>query len=131
MPRLRFDPRSRRGILASAGHPPALRVSTGGATPLEARGPLLGTFEDRFLTVELSLAPGDALVFYTDGITEARRGAELFGERRLLEVVDGLGGRPAAAIAEAVRTAVREFAGVLRDDFEVLVVRSEQGAAGG
>ena len=92
---LRFDPRTRRGVLASAGHPPAIRLSAGGAMPLEARGPLLGTFDDRFLTVELSLAPGDALVFYTDGITEARRGAELFGERRLLQVVEAwAAGRP-------------------------------------
>jgi serine phosphatase RsbU (regulator of sigma subunit) len=120
---LRFDPRTRQGRLASGGHPPPIRLSAGGVTPLEARGPLLGTFPDRFAAVDLSLAPGDALVFYTDGITEARLAGELFGERRLQEVVGGLYGKGATAIAEAVRVAALEFAGVLRDDFEVLVLR--------
>jgi PAS domain S-box-containing protein len=120
---LKFDPRTRQGRLASGGHPPAIRLSAAGAAPVEARGPLLGTFEDRFAAVDLTLAPGDALVLYTDGITEARRAGELFGERRLQQVVGGLSGKPAAAIAEAVRAAALEFAGVLRDDFEILVLR--------
>ena len=120
---LRFDPRTLRGRLASGGHPPAIRLSAGGVVPLEARGPLLGTFDDRFAAVDLSLDPGDALVLYTDGITEARRAGELFGERRLQEVLGGLYGQEATAIAEAVREAALEFAGVLRDDFEILVLR--------
>ena len=120
---LRFDPGTRRGRLASGGHPPAIRLSADGALPLEARGPLLGTFEDRFATVDFGLDPGDALVLYTDGITEARRAGELFGERRLREVVGGLYGKGAPAIAEAVRAAALDFAGVLRDDFEILVLR--------
>ena len=121
---LQFDPRTRRGRLASGGHPPAIKLSAAGATALEARGPLLGTFADRFAAVDLTLAPGDAIVLYTDGITEARRAGELFGERRLQRVVGDLYGKPAAAIAEAVRAAALEFAGVLRDDFEILVLRA-------
>jgi GAF domain-containing protein/anti-sigma regulatory factor (Ser/Thr protein kinase) len=126
---LALDPASGRVVLASAGHPPAIHLSRDGARPVDqARGPLLGLLDDAdeapvLATAELRLAPDDALVLSTDGVIEARREGELFGERRLLDVVAGLHGRTAAAIAAAVRDAAREFAGTLRDDLEVLVVR--------
>lgn len=65
----------------------------------------------------------DYLVLYTDGVTEARRGGELFGEQRLLEVVGGLRGRSAQELAEGVRDAVLDFAGRLRDDLQAVVLR--------
>ena len=126
---LALDPTSGRVRLASAGHPPAIHLARDGATPIQqARGPLLGlgdgSDEARVPRLaELRLAADDALVLYTDGVIEARRAGEQFGERRLLDVVAGLHGRTAAAIAAAVRDAAQAFAGTLRDDLEVLVVR--------
>ena len=50
-------------------------------------------------------------MLYTDGVTEARRGSELFGEQRLLEAVSDLRGRSAQEVAEGVRDAALAFAG--------------------
>ncbi len=51
---------------------------------LEVNGTLLGVLPEPALAeVELDLAPGDAVVLYTDGVTEARQGSEQFGEARL------------------------------------------------
>ena len=64
----------------------------------------------------------DYLVLYTDGVTEARRGGELLGEQRLLEIVVGLRGRSAQEVAEGVRYAAAAFAGRLSDDLQVVVL---------
>ena len=65
----------------------------------------------------------DYLVLYTDGVTEARRDRELFGERRLTEVVAELRGGSAQAVADGVRDAALAFGGRLRDDLQVVVLR--------
>jgi serine phosphatase RsbU (regulator of sigma subunit) len=65
----------------------------------------------------------DYLVLYTDGVTEARREGDLVGEQRLLEAVSGLRGRSAHEAAAGVRDAAFAFAGRLRDDLQVVVVR--------
>ena len=62
-------------------------------------------------------------MLYTDGVTEARRGAELLGEHRLLETVRGLRGRSAQEVAEGARDTALAFAGKLRDDLQVVVLR--------
>jgi transposase len=72
---------------------------------------------------QATLGPGDYLVLYTDGVTEARRGGILFGETRLAAAVRGLFDRSPQELAEDVRAAAAEFAGSLEDDLEVLVVR--------
>ena len=70
------------------------------------------------------LAPGDALVLYTDGVTEARRGGVMFGEDRLQGLLSGLAGRPADEIARGVEEAVvAHHGGPLGDDLAVLVLR--------
>ena len=69
------------------------------------------------------LAIDDYLVLYTDGVTEARRDGEMFGEPRLLETVAGLRGRSAQEVAEGVRDAVVAFSGSLRDDLQLIVLR--------
>ena len=88
-----------------------------------AYGPPLGSFEGPYESAHATLARDDCLVLYTDGVTEARRGSELFGEERLLDVVAGLRGRSAQEVAEGVRDAALAFAGRLRDDLQVVVLR--------
>ena len=70
------------------------------------------------------LTPGDALVLFTDGVTEARRDGILFGDDRLRELLSGLAGRPAAEIAAAIEGAAIAFqGGPLADDLAAVVVR--------
>ena len=59
--------------IASAGHFPILRSSKNGVTPLEATGLPLGMFStSRYFVHRARLEPGDSLLLYTDGISEAR-----------------------------------------------------------
>ena len=60
-------------------------------------------------------------MLYTDGVTEARRAGEMFGEERLLATVSALRGRSAQEVAEGVRYAAATYAGSLSDDLQVVV----------
>ena len=113
--------------LASAGHCPPLLLSGGRAEEVRAPGGLLGLGEDIPAgEVRRDLARGDALVLYTDGIVEARRDGELFGEERLRAAVEGCAGATPAEIAACVQEAVAAFApGEPADDQALLVLRVE------
>jgi serine phosphatase RsbU (regulator of sigma subunit) len=63
------------------------------------------------------------VILFSDGVTEARRGAELFGERRIIEVLRPLSGRTAHALAGRLRDAALEHAGRLTDDVQILAFR--------
>jgi sigma-B regulation protein RsbU (phosphoserine phosphatase) len=119
----------RRGVLVrlcSAGHVPA-RVCRADGTVHQfgAVGQPLGLFRDVELEdSRLTLHPGDILLLHTDGVTEARRGADFFGETRLCQLLAGSRDHSAAEVAERVESAVLEFAGGrLTDDTAVLVLR--------
>ena len=75
---------------------------------------------------KLTLSSGDALVLYTDGITETfSPGGEEFGTRRLLTTLSSPSGRSAEAIVEGIGTALTAFraGAALADDYTLLVVR--------
>ena len=86
-------------------------------------GPPLGSFERPYADGHTMLTLEDYLMLYTDGVTEANRASELFGDERLLAAVSGLRGRSAQEFAEGVRDAALAFAGQLRDDLQVVVLR--------
>jgi serine phosphatase RsbU (regulator of sigma subunit) len=113
--------------LSAAGHPPALLRRPGGAVqPVEAPGRILGVFDDAGLVERrIELRPGDALVLYTDGVTEARRDGEEFGEQRLRDLLAALpDDSSAGVIAQQVEQQVLEFGGAEpADDTAVLVLR--------
>jgi PAS domain S-box-containing protein len=112
--------------VSSAGHPPPLVVRAGGRVePVGRPGTLLGPFpEVRVHDDVADLGPGDALVLYTDGVTEARRGGVMFGEDRLRRLLSGLAGRGADEIARALEEAVvAHHGGPLGDDLALLVLR--------
>jgi len=113
--------------LSAAGHPPALRRRPGGSVEaVEAPGRILGVFADAALTERrIELRPGDALVLYTDGVTEARRNGEEYGEQRLRDLLAALpDDATAGVIAQQVEQQVLEFGGAEpADDTAVLVVR--------
>ena len=108
------------------GHPAPVVVR--GNAELESigtSGSLIGILPEVRLWEETThLHSGDAIVFYTDGVTEARRGRDQFGEERLRQVLADSHGGSAADIADAVEQAVLEFAGPEpSDDIAVLVLR--------
>lgn len=79
-----------------------------------------------FEEVTITLLPGDLLVFYTDGVTEAENGeGAMFGEERLYAVIEAAADRAAGEVAEAIRDAVARFAGEAPqfDDITVVVLR--------
>ena len=119
-----LDPRSARAVCASAGHPAPVLIEPLSCRLLEVDpGPPLNSVPWRFGSEEVALFRGGYLLLYTDGLTEARRGSEEFGEERLLAVAGSLRGRSAQDFAEGVRDAALQFAGSLRDDLNVVCVR--------
>jgi sigma-B regulation protein RsbU (phosphoserine phosphatase) len=125
------DAANRRVTYANAGHLPPIRytASSGAVSSGGQGGLILGVQPDEEYGEEsVVLAPGDALVFVTDGITEARnRSDELFGDERLREAVRGAGRAPAQEIVGAVFEAAARFVGEMpyEDDRTVLVVQSQ------
>ncbi len=92
-----FDFQRRRISYVNGGHPAMVYCPAGGEPrEIEHRGPLLGWRPDfEYHTHEFDVRPGDRLILYTDGITEAQNlEGELFGEERLLSVARDCQGRP-------------------------------------
>jgi sigma-B regulation protein RsbU (phosphoserine phosphatase) len=78
-----------------------------------------------FTSTDIDLEVGDSLVMYTDGVIEARRGREEFGEDRLIALLREHAGKDAAGLAAAVEDAVLRFQdGSARDDVAVVAVRA-------
>jgi serine phosphatase RsbU (regulator of sigma subunit) len=114
--------------MARGGHPPPFLVSAGGgADAVGTPGPLLGAFEDSTWAERVVVVgPGDALVFYTDGVTDTRgEENELFGQDRLAELLDTARSLDADELASRIDGALQAFErGQQRDDVALLVVRS-------
>ncbi len=111
----------------NAGHvPPILSRSYGQNQLLNPTGPLIGVTEDiPFVVQQVALDPGDVLLIYTDGISEAMNARhELFGSDDLLEIVAQ---RPASVdvVLQRVETAVRSHIGgeTPSDDVTMLALR--------
>lgn len=111
-------------LYANGGHPPALLLRTDGHTErLGPTGPLLGAIADaHFGEIAISLETGATLLLYTDGVTEARRSKEFFGEDRVRRLLRR--GGNARSITDRLLSALERFVGTdLRDDAAVLAVR--------
>ncbi|OKK21947.1 guanylate cyclase [Streptomyces sp. CB00455] len=122
--------------LVRAGHTFPVHLDAGHtARPVACEGTLLGITTDPHLPVHhLRLRPAESLLFYTDGITEARDGSgEQFGEDRLVQALSGGGGhRTAAEVIDRLTHAVREFndATDIDDDQAALVLTATPPTAG-
>jgi len=124
-----IHPESGDVCVASAGHPPARVLAPGGeVTALASRGLALGIEAGQSYENFLApLAPGAALCLYTDGLVEARRDADLYGEGRLDAALATGGELSAQALAEHLVADVRAFAGEPEDDYAVVVIRRTGG----
>jgi serine phosphatase RsbU (regulator of sigma subunit) len=124
-----LDPQSGELIYANAGHNPPFLLRSGdeGATqPLERTGMALGVVEEAtWQEAVVTLAPGDSLVIYTDGATDAQGSdARMFGTERLLAVARAHLGRPAQEIQDAILAEIHRFVGDAArfDDLTLMVV---------
>lgn len=123
-----YDPASGQLAYASAGHPPAALVRAGKASflptePDVAAGILPGMTAP---SQTAQLEPGDLVVFYTDGVTEAFDAAgNLYGETKLLAELSGLSGKSAAETTAALLKSIRAHAGThpQSDDIAILALR--------
>jgi CHASE3 domain sensor protein len=111
-----------RVSVACAGHPPAILVSpTGEAESIDAAGDLLGVWPDvRLREAELELRPGEAVVLYTDGVTDPGPGLQRSPEELLAWPVPG---RSADALADALLPGAGRPAEGPRDDVAIVAVR--------
>ena len=109
---------------SSAGHPAVMHASPFSCGPLDTiHGLPLGSLEWDYVDGHVTLALDDCLVLYTDGVTEARRDGELFGEERLIATVRRLRHAHPKTLAEGLLEAATSFAGELKDDLLVLALR--------
>ncbi|NIO68863.1 MAG: SpoIIE family protein phosphatase, partial [Anaerolineae bacterium] len=124
-----LDPTTGTLTYCNAGHNPPYLLSARNEDTVQAlrrTGMPLGIAKG--VTWEqgvVQLAPGDMLVLYTDGVTEAQDGQEaFFGKERLLEVVRTNLGRPAQDVQDALLAEVHEFVGDAPqfDDIALMVV---------
>jgi sigma-B regulation protein RsbU (phosphoserine phosphatase) len=127
----RLDIHSGRLIYANAGHnrPLWLRSVTDECHELAARGVVLGALKDIPLEErQIEVAPGDLLIFYTDGVTEAMNAAgQLFGEERLQAIIRANAGASAEQVCQAVLQALENFTRDTSpsDDITLLVVKRQ------
>jgi len=124
-----FEPATHRLTLANGGHCPPLLLPVDGPPRwvLKNLGTALG-FDSgvEFERLELTLRDGDAVVFYTDGVSEAFNPEDkLYGNDRLLADASGFTGQSANAISAGLLAKVRAFAGTApqSDDIAILTFK--------
>lgn len=122
--RLRRTGDTWRATVACGGHPrPLLRRPGQRPVPVGDHGPLVGILRDAtFTDSEVTLGSGDALVLFTDGVTEGRGRGLFYGNERLVGVVDEHRGS-AAEVTDAILADVMTYqSGDARDDIAVVTV---------
>jgi len=122
-----WNPRHRALSFVNAGHLPPVMVGSCRGVRLDKGGFPLGVFRDADFEVgELTMQPGDMLVLYSDGITEATSDAgEQFEERRLQQAVEERCGAPLLEIQSHILDALHSWSDKEpEDDMTLLIVRA-------
>jgi sigma-B regulation protein RsbU (phosphoserine phosphatase) len=125
-----YEPTTRRLVYVNAGHnPPIVRRASGETEKLEVGGLPLGIDTTAvYDTAAVELKPGDALIFYTDGVIEAfNEKGEEFGSGRWIEAIRALPDWGAQESLQFLMKRVDDFAGLTRqsDDITCLVFRTK------
>jgi sigma-B regulation protein RsbU (phosphoserine phosphatase) len=123
----RFVRRGRHMIFAAAGHPPAMLISKGGLRLLDSQNGILGWLPETAPTEsvnEIELAPGDRLVFYTDGLVEVFNDHDdMVGVDGLARLVLNAAELPLPEMRQAVLDGVTTWRhGPLADDVSLVIV---------
>jgi len=127
----RIQPETRRLTLCSAGHNPSMiyRADSGQVEQVEAHGPPMGFMAGvDYEQHETSLSPGDVLLLYTDGVTEAVDAElDMFGEQRLEAVLREHANGTAQGVLDATMAALEAFCGrdCHDDDVSLMVIKAE------
>lgn len=115
------------GVSAGHNRPLLFHAAQGEGEYLPRGGRAIGWFDELPVhAIERQMAPGDALVLYTDGLTEAENlQGEPYGETRLIEAVRRASGQSAAEILKRINTSVASFMGAAPpfDDTTLVVIR--------
>lgn len=132
-----LDVRTGEVAFCNAGHPPSLILRTDGSIDAirDVSGVALGVLEDlEYETGTFHLSPGDTVLLYTDGVTEAQDTTDaLYDEPRLIAELGRLGGLEPEAVIARVQQAVEVFVGDAPqfDDITMLTLRFDQISAEG
>ncbi len=120
-----FDTEAGTLRFASAGHPAGWLWHDREVRPLRATGPLLMLDpKATYFSKEIPLSLDDFVLLYTDGLTEARNGDELFGEERIAMAIRRDPGAAPDVLVKGLLEEARDFAhGVIDDDVAILAVR--------
>jgi sigma-B regulation protein RsbU (phosphoserine phosphatase) len=123
-----FDFQERVLRLANSGlpHPFHYRAAQGRAAPLEVSGLPLGTFDGvTYDELKVELGQGDAVVFYSDGVIEARHDGEEYGSERLCRGLEANATGSATKIGEQLMADLERFLGdeTPHDDVTLIVVK--------
>lgn len=125
-----LDPATGTLRLGNAAHPPALHYRSEDeiCEPLACEPGIMAGFlpDQQYESITLQPQAGDVLVFYTDGVTEARCGKAQFGPERLSRLLCQFAHLPAQEIAAAIYGAVTDHtAGERTDDIALLVLKAD------
>jgi sigma-B regulation protein RsbU (phosphoserine phosphatase) len=122
-----YDQPSSTFRYTNAGHLPPMLVRGGHVEMFEVNGTVVGAFPfSRYDESQVTLDPGDLVVFYTDGVTEPENEyGEMFGEERLMELLSRHGHRDEDEIIRMVLDAVKQWTATeeLQDDMTLLLAR--------
>jgi sigma-B regulation protein RsbU (phosphoserine phosphatase) len=121
--RLHRERSSWTATVACGGHEPPVITGDGGQRRLGELGPLLGVFPTvTYVDRSTRLAEGDTLVVYTDGVNEARRDGELYGQDRVLDWLRAHRGTPTAVSSGLLDEVVSFQHGNTADDIVVIAL---------
>jgi serine phosphatase RsbU (regulator of sigma subunit)/PAS domain-containing protein len=124
-----IDEREQRLVYANAGHeqPICYSRTAGFATTLDVTGPALGLLGGaRYLEHEVHLLPGDMVLLYTDGVTDAGHGLDRLGHETVLKIIEDTAGRSVHEICNHILEKAAVLSdGKLSDDAAMLLIRTK------
>lgn len=117
-----IEKKSNKLFYVSAGHINQYVFNDEGIVPLASTGAILGIFENEpYECNELQLKPGDKLLLFTDGITEASLGEKMFGNGRIISSIEDGKSLPMHTLLNNLQSSVTDFCrGNFQDDITLL-----------